>query len=187
MGVSTVGGGFDIGDSPEPLVGSPDETGHVPLDILDIVELGRQGVVDIDDNDLPVGLSLIKEGHDSEDLDLLDLTRVSDGLSNLADVEGVVVSVRLGLGVHRVGVLPGLGERSVVPEVTLVGEAVPHEPELALLGVLEDGVEALGLGDFLRAYREGSVNWCLVGVEAAQRKADAPSWRWTNGGSRRPC
>lgn len=30
-----------------------------------------------------------------------------------------------------------------------MGEAIPNESELALLGVLEDGVEVLSLGDFL--------------------------------------
>jgi hypothetical protein len=40
-----------------------------------------------------------------------------------------------------------LGESTVVPEVALVGEAVPHVAELALLDVLLDGVEGLLLGD----------------------------------------
>jgi hypothetical protein len=40
-----------------------------------------------------------------------------------------------------------LGEGTVVPEVTLVGEAVADEAELALLGVLLDGVEEVILGD----------------------------------------
>lgn len=40
-----------------------------------------------------------------------------------------------------------LGEGTVVPEVTLVGEAVANVAELALLGVLLDGVEELLLGD----------------------------------------
>lgn len=40
-----------------------------------------------------------------------------------------------------------LGEGTVVPEVTLVGEAVADEPNLALLDVLLDGVEELLLGD----------------------------------------
>jgi hypothetical protein len=39
------------------------------------------------------------------------------------------------------------GEGTVVPEVTLVGEAVADETELALLGVLLDGVQELVLGD----------------------------------------
>ena len=90
----------------------------MPLDILDIVEPGSQGVVDVNNKDLPVGLSFIEEGHDTEDLDLLDLTGVTDGLSNLADVEGVVVTVSAGLGVLYGGVFPSLGESSVVPDVT---------------------------------------------------------------------
>lgn len=39
------------------------------------------------------------------------------------------------------------GEGTVVPEVTLVGEAVADEAQLALLGVLLNGVEELLLGD----------------------------------------
>jgi hypothetical protein len=38
-------------------------------------------------------------------------------------------------------------DEPVVPEVTLVREAVADEAELALLGVLEDGVELVLLGD----------------------------------------
>lgn len=38
-------------------------------------------------------------------------------------------------------------EGTVVPEVTLVREAVADEAELALLGVLLDGVEEIILGD----------------------------------------
>jgi hypothetical protein len=147
----------------------------VPLDVLDVVQSGSERVVDVDDDDLPVGLTLVQEGHDSEDLDLpektsvetrvrlrplckdlalqrgdlnsLDLTDVSDGLSDLANVERVVVTLGLGLGVLLVGVLPGLGESTVVPDVTVVGETVPHESELSLLDVLLDGVEGFLLGD----------------------------------------
>jgi len=119
----------------------------VPLDILDVVQAGSKRVVDVNDNDLPVGLTLVEESHDTEDLDLLDLTGLGDELTNLADIEWVVVAVHLGLGVGGVGVLPGLGEGTVVPEVALVGEAVADEAQLALLGVLLDGVEGLILGD----------------------------------------
>jgi hypothetical protein len=118
----------------EPLVGSTEEAGEVALEVLDRVDLAGKGVVDVDDNDLPVGLTLVKEGHDTEDLDLLDLASVADSLTDLADVEGVVVTVGTGLGV-------------LVPDVTVVGEAVTDETELALLGVLEDGVEGLLLAD----------------------------------------
>lgn len=98
---------WDLVDS-EPLIGSSQQTRKVSLNILDIVELGSQWVVDIDDNDFPVSLFLIQQGHDTKDLDLLDLTRVSDQLADLADVQWIVVTLGLGLGVDNVGILPSL-------------------------------------------------------------------------------
>lgn len=110
------------------------------FDILDVVELGSKWVVDVDDDDLPVGLTFVKESHDAEDFDLLNLTGVADVLTDFADIERVIVAPGLGLGVASVGVFPGLREGTVVPEVTLVGEAVSDESELTLLDVLLDGV-----------------------------------------------
>jgi hypothetical protein len=112
--------GLSIGDfvDSEPLVGGSDQARQVPLDILNVVEPGGKGVVDVNNQDLPVGLALVEQGHDTEDLDLLDLTGVADSLSDLADVEGVVVTVGAGLGVLDARVLPGLGESTVVPDVT---------------------------------------------------------------------
>lgn len=72
------------------------------------VEAGGHGVVDVDGNDLPVSLALIKEGHDTEDLDLLDLADGGDLLTDLDHINGIVITASLGLGVERVGVLPGL-------------------------------------------------------------------------------
>lgn len=95
-------------DAPEPLVRRADEAGEVVLDVLDVVQLGREGVVDVDDDDLPVSLALVEEGHDAEDLDLLDLADVADLLANFADIEGIVVTLGLSLGVGCVGVFPGL-------------------------------------------------------------------------------
>ena len=57
---------------------------------------------------LPVGLTLVDQGHDAEDLDLLDLADVADLLTDLADIEGIVVALGLRLGVGRLRVLPGL-------------------------------------------------------------------------------
>ncbi len=42
------------------------------------------------------------------DLDLLDLADMADKLANLADVEWIVITLGLGLGMGDVGVLPGL-------------------------------------------------------------------------------
>ena len=169
--------GLSVGDlvDTEPLVGGTEKAGEVALDILDVVELGRKRVVHIDDDDLPVGLLLVEQGHDAKDLDLLDLAGVANELTDFADVERVVVTLGLGLGVDGVGVLPGLhrrvsqparygtgmysriyvthlGECAVVPQVALVGEAVAHISELALLDILLDGVEELILGDLYSNY-----------------------------------
>lgn len=102
--------GLAVGDlvDTEPLVGGTHETGQVALNILNVVKLRGQSVVDVDDNDLPVGLLFVNQGHDTEDLDLLDLTGVADELTDLANVERVVVTLGLGLRVNGVGVLPSL-------------------------------------------------------------------------------
>jgi hypothetical protein len=109
---------------PEPLVRRADETRQVALDVLNIVQLGRERVLDVDNDDLPVGFTLIEEGHDAEDFNLLDLTDITDLLADLADIEGVVVALRLRLSMLLGRVLPRLREGAVVPDVTVVGEAV---------------------------------------------------------------
>ena len=93
---------------PEPLVGSPDETGQVTLDVFDVVQLGSERVGNVDDNDLPVCFTLIEESHDAEDLDLFDLASVTDLFTDLANVEGIIVTLGLGFRMRVVGVLPGL-------------------------------------------------------------------------------
>lgn len=95
------------------------------LDVLDVVQLGSKRIVDINDNDLPVGLVLVEQGHDTKDLDLLDLAGVADKLANLADVERVVVTLGLGLGVDGVGVLPSLAG-IVLVNGRLEGRATIH-------------------------------------------------------------
>jgi hypothetical protein len=156
---------WDLVDA-EPLICGTEKTGQVALDVLDVVQLGSQRVVHVDDHDLPVGLALVEQSHDTEDLDLDDITGLVDKLADLADIQWVVVALSLGLLVCDIGVLPRLlhpsafasladigpgsshlREGTVVPEVTLVGEAVAHEAQLALLSVLQDGVEGLLLGD----------------------------------------
>lgn len=105
---------------PEPLVGGTDQPREVALDVLDIVQSRSERVVDIDNEHFPVGLTFVEEGHDTEDLDLLDLADVADSFTNLAHVERVVVAVGASFGVLDVGVLPCLGESTIVPDVTYV-------------------------------------------------------------------
>jgi len=135
----------DFVDS-EPLVRSPDKTGEMTLDILNIVQLGSKRVGNVNDDDLPVGLFLIEEGHDTENLDLFDLASEADLFADLTNIERIVVTPGLGFGVRMVGVFPGLGEGTVVPNVTVVGEAVANEAQTTLLDVLLDGVECILLG-----------------------------------------
>jgi hypothetical protein len=94
--------------APEPLVGSTDEAGEMTLDILNVVQLGRQWVLDIDDEDLPVGLAFVEEGHDTEDLDLLHLSNITHLFTDLADVQRIVVTSGLCLGMLLSGILPSL-------------------------------------------------------------------------------
>lgn len=103
---------------PEPLVGGTDQTGEVSLHILNIVQSRSKGVVDVDDEDFPVSLTFVEEGHDTKDLDLLYLASVGNGFTDFADVKRVIVTVGAGLGVLDVGVLPSLREGTVVPDVT---------------------------------------------------------------------
>lgn len=136
------------------------------LDVLNVVEFRSKRVVYVNNDDLPVSLLFVKESHDAENLDLLDLPSVTDKLADLANVERVVVALGLGLRVDDVGILPGLeqsvrkispsttcftltylGEGTIVPQVTLVGKAVANVSKLALLDVLLDRVEELLLGD----------------------------------------
>jgi len=98
---------WDLVDA-EPLVCGAEKTREVTLDVLDIVELGDQRVVYVDDHDLPVRLALVEQSHDTKNLDLDDLTRLGDELTNFAHVQWVVVTLGLGLLVDDVGVLPCL-------------------------------------------------------------------------------
>lgn len=187
----------------EPFVRCAKKAGKVTLDILNVVQLRGKRIVDINDNDLPVGLFLVQEGHDTENLDLLDLTGVTNKLTDFAHVQWVVVTLGLGLGVDNIGIFPGLStslvmmqvsikrrhvwtharEGTVVPEVAFVGEAVADKTQLALLGILFDGVEELFLGDLQRRSRIQLVNW----PPAAPNLCIPLAWRWSNEESQQSC
>ena len=92
----------------EPLVCGPEEAWKVALNVFNVVELGGQWVLFVDDNDLPVGFLLVEKGHDTEDLDALDLAWGTDELTNFANIEWVVVTLSLGLRVDVLGVFPCL-------------------------------------------------------------------------------
>ena len=67
-------------------------------------------------------------------------------VSDLAAVHGIVVALAARALVLVVRVLPGLGQRAVVPDVAVVREAVGHVAQLALLLVLQ--IQLLTLHNF---------------------------------------
>ena len=67
-------------------------------------------------------------------------------MSDLAAVHGIVVALAARALVLVVRVLPGLGQRAVVPDVAVVREAVDHVAQLALLLVLQ--IQLLTLHNF---------------------------------------
>lgn len=88
------------------------------LDIFDVVQLGGERIGNVDNNDLPVGLTLIEEGHDTENLDLFDLASETDLFTDLANIEGIVITLCLSFRVRVVGILPGLeGHRYLTKDV----------------------------------------------------------------------
>ena len=78
------------------------------FDIFDIVQFGRQRIIDINHNDFPVRLAFIQKSHDAENLDLLDLTGVTNRFTDFADIQRVVVSLGFGLGMGMTRVFPSL-------------------------------------------------------------------------------
>lgn len=120
---------LSVGDlvNPEPLVCCPQQSRQVSFHILDVVQLRCQRVVDIDDHDLPVCLALVEKRHHAQDFHLLDLAGFGDELADLTDIERIVVTFLLRLGVGDVGVFPSLREGAVVPKVAFVREAVANK------------------------------------------------------------
>ena len=93
------------------------------LNILNIIQLGRKRVLNVDDKNLPIGLAFIKKGHDAEDLDLLYLPYITHLFADLTDIQRVVVAGGLGLGVLLSRILPGLKKKNTVSSGR-VGERV---------------------------------------------------------------
>lgn len=78
------------------------------LNILDVVQLGRERVLHIHDEDFPVGLALVKQGHNAEHLDLFHLADIADLFANFTDVKWVIVALSLGLCMCLRRVFPSL-------------------------------------------------------------------------------
>jgi hypothetical protein len=80
---------------------------------------------------------------------------------------------------HTVG-KTHLGESTIVPQIALVGEAVPNKSQLALLDVLLDGVEEFVFGDLGYGQRAIPPSW--------KARPDEPqASHWTIEGFPRSC
>jgi len=76
--------------------------------VLYIVQFRRKRVLDIYDYDLPIGLALVQQRHDAENLDLFDLAHVSDLFADFADIERVIITLGFCLSVCLCRILPCL-------------------------------------------------------------------------------
>ena len=88
-------------------------------------------------------VTFIDEGQCAQYLDLPNLPSLGHPVPNLAHVQGVVITLASRVVISVAGVLPGLGQCPVVPDIAVVGETVADESEFFLLDVLLDGVERL--------------------------------------------
>mmetsp|Transcript_13735 Transcript_13735/g.35050 ORF Transcript_13735/g.35050 Transcript_13735/m.35050 type:complete len:293 (-) Transcript_13735:250-1128(-) len=125
----------------EPLVDGMQVARALLLDVLHIVEFGSLGIVHIDRDHLPVGLTVIDQSHHTKNLHLNDVTNVSSGLTDLTNIERIVVTKAVGFRMLEARALPGLWEGTVVEQVALEGKHIVNKTKVALLDVLLDGVE----------------------------------------------
>ena len=78
------------------------------LDIFDVIQLGCERILNIDDYDLPVCFSFIKKGHDTEDFDLLDLADVTDLFADFTNIKRIIITLCLCLSMGLRGIFPSL-------------------------------------------------------------------------------
>jgi len=140
---------LSIGDfvNPEPLIGGAYQTRQVTFDILNVIEFGRKRIIDVHDDDFPIGLALVEQSHDTENFDLLDLASITYLFSDLADIERIIIAPGLGFGMLLGWIFPGLRESPIIPNVPMMRETVPDEAKSAFLNILLDRIEGFLLRD----------------------------------------
>jgi len=80
--------------------------------VLDVVELGRERIIDVDSNNFPIRFTFVKKSHCAENLDLFDLAWVAYFFANLAHVNRIIVTLCLGLRMRNSRILPRLPQVS---------------------------------------------------------------------------
>mmetsp|Transcript_25678 Transcript_25678/g.70613 ORF Transcript_25678/g.70613 Transcript_25678/m.70613 type:complete len:292 (+) Transcript_25678:104-979(+) len=119
----------------QPLTDPADHAGALLVDVRDVRELLRKGVVFADADDLPVQLAVVDHRQDPQHLDRLHGAHWQRLGADLHGIQRVIVADDLQLRVLVDRVFPRLGEHAVVPEDGPVVVA-----QLALLHVLLDGI-----------------------------------------------
>jgi hypothetical protein len=92
----------------EPLLSGLEESWHLLLHILNVVELRGKRVSDINGNHLPVSLALIKESKAAKNLNLPDLTGLGNGVSNFAHINWITITIGLGVSISVAWIFPSL-------------------------------------------------------------------------------
>lgn len=131
----------------EPFDRGSEESREELFNILDVVELIGDWVINVDGQKLPVSLSLVDQCECSQNLDLHNVSAVGYAMTDLANVNRIVIALAAGGLIDVIGVLPGLRQSTVVPDVALVRENVGHIAQFSLFDVLLDWIERLVQGD----------------------------------------
>jgi len=76
----------------EPLSGVGEIAWFEFFDVLEVVDLVSELVFDVDAHDLPVSLSFVDHGEDSESFDLDDLTTSRNSWTDFAKIDGIVIT-----------------------------------------------------------------------------------------------
>src|SRR5271156_951432 len=133
------------------------------FNVFNVVEFRGKWIVDINSNEFPICFSLIKQCHCSKNLDLLNLSRISNFLTNLTNINGIIITLCLSFRVRHIGILPSLlinlhpnqgkvtylRNSSISKWIPMMRKTIPDKTQFALLNILFDGIVILLFGNFL--------------------------------------
>lgn len=155
----------------EPFAQGVDGTRDVDLQVVDVVNTICQRIFGRDSNYLPVGLSIVNEGQNTEDLHTDDGAGLPTLATDLHHVHWIIVTGSVGIGGDVVGVFPSLGKGTVVEEHVSIVVVTEH----TVLGVLLDRVEGLTSGDFeLLTGPLGDLHDHVVGAVSVEKRDIVP-------------
>lgn len=96
----------------EPVSRRRQQSRHVLVDVVNVIELFGKRILHVNDEDLPICFAVVQEPHDAEGLHLLDLTDVTDALANFEGVEGIIVSLGSSVGMYSIRIFPSLSSHT---------------------------------------------------------------------------